>query len=101
MISESTTGKTTHTEITTSEAYMRTVNKISTGTRNWLVIMGAVQDIRDSMRQELENNYPAGVPSRKKKFDEFQSTIDAVQQFIISEIGSSIYSRMLVEEGAI
>ena len=30
--------------MTTSEAYMRTVNKISNNTRNWLVIMGAVQE---------------------------------------------------------
>lgn len=80
---------------------MRTVNKISDNTRNWLVIMGAVQDLRDAMRHELEGAYSPGVPNRKEKFDEFQTVMDAVNRFVISEMGSSIYARMLGEEGTI
>ncbi len=101
MASKTATGKTAHTEIATSEAYMRTVNKISDNTRNWLVIMGAVQDLRGAMWHELEDAYSPGVPGRKEKFDEFQTVMDAVKQFVISEMGSSIYARMLGEEGTI
>ncbi|WP_295989972.1 hypothetical protein [uncultured Alistipes sp.] len=101
MALQSATGKTAQSEMTTSEAYMRTVNKISGNTRNWLVIMGAVQDLRDAMRHELEDTYSPGVPNRKEKFDEFQAVMDTVKRFVISEMGSSIYSRMLREEGTI
>lgn len=87
--------------MTTSRTYMRTVNKISDNTRNWLVIMGAVQDLRDAMLRELEGAYSPGVPNRKEKFDEFQTVMDAVKRFVISEMGRSIYSRMLREEGTI
>ena len=80
---------------------MRTVNKISGNTRNWLVIMGAVQDLRDAIRHELEDTYSPGVPNRKEKFDEFQTVMDAVKRFVISEMGRSIYSQMLREEGTI
>lgn len=101
MASKTTTGKTAQSEMTTSEAYMRTVNKISGNTRNWLVIMGAVQDLRGAIRHELEDTYSPGVPNRKEKFDEFQTVMDAVKRFVISEMGRSIYSRMLREEGTI
>lgn len=80
---------------------MRTVNKISASTRNWLVIMGSVQDLRDAMRHELEDRYSPGIPNRKEKFDEFQTAMDAVKRFVISEMGQSIYARMLGEEGTI
>lgn len=101
MASKTTTGKTDQLEMTTSKTYMRTVNKISGNTRNWLVIMGAVQDLRDAMWHELMDSYPPGVPDRKEKFDEFQTVMDAVKRFVISEMGRSIYSRMLREEGTI
>lgn len=101
MALQSATGKTAQSEMTTSEAYMRTVNKISDNTRNWLVIMGAVQDLRDAMLHELEGTYSPGVPNRKEKFDEFQAVMDTVKRFVISEMGSSIYARMLGEEGTI
>ncbi len=101
MALQSATGKTAQSEMTTSEAYMRTVNKISNNTRNWLVIMGAVQDLRDAMLHELEGAYSPGIPNRKEKFDEFQTVMDAVKRFVISEMGSSIYARMLGEEGTI
>ncbi len=101
MASQSTTGKTAQSEMTTSEAYMRTVNKISGNTRNWLVIMGAVQDLRGAMLHELEGAYSPGVPNRKEKLDEFQAVMGAVNRFVISEMGSSIYARMLGEEGTI
>ena len=101
MALQSATGKTAQSEMTTSEAYMRTVNKISGNTRNWLVIMGAVQDLRDAMRHEMEDNDSPGFTNRKEKFDEFQAVMDTVKRFVISEMGSSIYSRMLREEGTI
>lgn len=101
MASKTTTGKTAQSEMTTSRTYMRTVNKISDNTRNWLVIMGAVQDLRDAMLHELEGTYSPGVPNRKEKFDEFQTVMDAVKRFVISEMGQSIYARMLREEGTI
>lgn len=101
MASKTTTGKAAQSEMTTSEAYMRTVNKISNNTRNWLVIMGAVQDLRGAMWHELEDAYSPGVPGRKEKFDEFQTIMGAVERFVISEMGQSIYVRMLGEEGTI
>lgn len=101
MASKTTTGKAAQSEMATSKTYMRTVNKISASTRNWLVIMGAVQDLRDAMLRELEGAYSPGVPNRKEKFDEFQTVMDAVKRFVISEMGRSIYSRMLREEGTI